>query len=174
MRSSSRTLASRAPKGSSRSKHLGPRRQRPRQGHPLALAARELRRVTAGVAGKLDQLEQLVDPCFDLGLGKLPHLQAERDVLADRHVAEQRVVLEDEPDAPLLHRQLRRVLAGQLDAAGVGRLQPGDDPQDRALARSRRPQQGDELPGRHLERDVLHRLEGAIPLREILYLDAHG
>ena len=83
-------------------------------------------------------------------------------------------MLEDEADAALLHRQPGRVLAGQLDAAGVGRLQPGDDPQDRALARARRAQQGDELAGRDLERDVLHGLERAVPLREVLHLDAHG
>ena len=103
--------------------HLGPRRERPRQGDPLPLAAGELRRVAVGVAGELHQLQQLVDPGLDLGPGQLPHLQAEGDVLAHGHVAEQGVVLEDEADAPLLDRQVGGVLAGELDAAGVGRLQ---------------------------------------------------
>ena len=83
-------------------------------------------------------------------------------------------MLEDEADAPLLDREPGGVLAGEDHAAGVGRLEAGDDPQDRALARTRGAQEGDELAGDDLERDVLDRLEGAIALGEVLHFDAHG
>ena len=83
-------------------------------------------------------------------------------------------MLKDEADAAMLNRHGRRVLAGQLDSARVGRLQPGDDPQDRALARARWSQQGHELAGGNLERDVVDRLKCPVPLREIAHGDGHG
>ena len=91
-----------------------------------------------------------------------------------RHVAEQGIVLEHEADAPLLNGQPGRVFPGEHDAPCVGRFEPGDDPQDRALARTRGAEKGDELAGHDLERDVLHGLKGAIPLGEVLHFDAHG
>ena len=139
--------------------HLGPRCQCPRQRHPLALAAGKLRGISGGVAAQLDQVQQGVDPLADLGLRDLPHLQAERDVLSNRHVAEERVMLEDEPDASMLNRHGRRIFAGQLDRARLGRFQAGDDPQDRALAGTGRPEQSDELPGGNVKGDVVHRLK---------------
>ena len=61
VRSSSRTLESRAPKGSSRSRTFGRGGGRA-SATPGPLAPRKLSRVTVGIAMKLDQLEQLVDP----------------------------------------------------------------------------------------------------------------
>ena len=79
-------------------------RERPREAHPLALAAGELRRVALREPVELDELEQLVHALRDLGLGALADLQAEGDVVVDRHVLERGVVLEDEADAALLRR----------------------------------------------------------------------
>ena len=104
--------------------HLGPRRQGPRQRHPLPLAAGELRGIARGISGELHQVQQLVDPGADLGPRQLAHLQPERDVVADGHVPEQGIVLEDETDAPPLDRDGRGVLAGQLDRA-ASRRSPG-------------------------------------------------
>ena len=107
---------------------LRPRRQGPGQGHALPLAAGELRRESLGIAGELDEVQQLVDPLADLNALEACrlHLQPERDVLADRHVPEQRVMLEDEPDAPPLDGEIGGVLPRQLDLARVGPFQPGD------------------------------------------------
>ena len=44
-------------------------RQRPRQRHALALATRELRGIAVAQVHQPDQLEQLVHPRRDLGLG---------------------------------------------------------------------------------------------------------
>jgi len=49
-------------------------------------------------------------------------------------VAEQRVVLEDESHAALTDVHAGGVLASEKHAAGIGRLQPGDDAQQRGLA----------------------------------------
>ena len=69
---------------------------------------------------EVHQLEQLVDPGADLGLGPLADLEAERDVAATRHVLERGVVLEHEADVALLRRQVGGVDALDLDRAGVG------------------------------------------------------
>ena len=74
----------------------------------------------------------------DLGVARAPrprpHAQAEGDVLEHRHVPEERVVLEDEADRPVPRVRAGRILALEDDRTGVGRLEPGDDPQQRRLA----------------------------------------
>ena len=87
--------------------HLRVDGERAGQRHPLALAAGELGRVAVLEAVQPDDLEQLVDAALDLGLGPLADRQAERDVVAHRHVLERRVVLEDEADAALLREDSR-------------------------------------------------------------------
>ena len=119
----------------------------------MALAAGELVGIAVGEAEKLHQVEKFLDTRPDhfprwLGTGQL---KPERDVLTDRHMSKQRIMLKDESDPATLDRQMRGRLAGQLDFSGVGGLEAGDDPQDRALARTRGTQERDELPLGHLE-----------------------
>ena len=71
---------------------------------------------------------------LDLLLRPLPHCQPERDVVANRHVLEGGVVLEDEADVALLRLQRGGVVARQQDLSGVRRLEPGDDPKQRRLS----------------------------------------
>ncbi|KAG0926323.1 hypothetical protein G6F31_018430 [Rhizopus arrhizus] len=73
------------------------------------------------------------------------HTQAEGDVLEHRHVLEQRIVLEYEADLTLAHIDRGGVFAGEQHTAGIGRLQPRDDAQQRGLAAAGRPQQRHEL-----------------------------
>src|SRR4029079_1638884 len=54
--------------------------------------------IVVGPPGDLHQLQQLVDTLADVGARALAHLQPEGDVLADGHVLERGVVLEDEAD----------------------------------------------------------------------------
>ncbi len=103
-----------------------------------------------------------------------PHAQAEGDVLEDAHVAEQRVVLEDEADAAVARAALGRVLAVEEHVAGVGELESGDDAQQRRLARARRPEQRDQLAFLHLEVHRAQRGEGAETLGDAACFDAHA
>ena len=87
--------------------HLGLDGQGAGQGHALALAARELGRVALAEVGQAHQLEQLVHPGLDLGLGAVADLEAEGHVAPHREVAERRVVLEAEADAAAARRRVR-------------------------------------------------------------------
>ena len=98
--------------------HLRLGRERAREPHPLPLAAR--RAAPGSGAPKLwswTSSSSSSTRSRDLGLRPLADLQAERDVVADGHVLERGVVLEDEADVALLRRERRRVLPGEEDLA---------------------------------------------------------
>ena len=126
--------------------HLGLNGQRPGQGHALALAARELRRVALAEVGQAHQLEQLVDAGLDLGLGAVADLEPEGHVAPHGEVAERRVVLEAEPDAAAARRRVGQVLALNADDAAVGRVEAGDDAQQRRLATAARAEERRQRP----------------------------
>ena len=106
-------------------------------------------------------MEQLVDPGLDLGLRGFPHPHPEGDVFKHAHVAEEGVVLEHEAHFPLSGVAVGDVGTVLRDPAGVGPLEPRDDPQERRLPRSRGPEERQERPLGDVERDVVERLEGA-------------
>ena len=147
-------------------------RQRAGKRDPLALPTRKLVGVAVGERGQLDQLQQLVHPRALVGLRRVAHPEPERDVLPDGHVPEQRVVLEHEPEPPLLRRLVRVLLAVDPDAAAVGLFEPGDHPQHRALARAARPEQRRDVAVVRLEADVVHGGERAEALGQVLDDDA--
>ena len=77
--------------------------ERPGERHALPLAAGELRREAVAKAGELHQLEKLERRACGLRSppGAAPRgrtLQAEGDIVENRHMAEQRIVLEHEAD----------------------------------------------------------------------------
>ena len=152
-------------------------RERAGQRDALALAAGQLARVAAGQPVELHQIQQFLDPRADRGLvladrARL-HPQAERDVLEHRHVAEQRVMLKHEADMALAGAVRQRVLAVERNLAGVGPVQPGDDPQQRGLARARRPEQRQQLAIGDLEVDIVERGKRAEFLHDILDFNRH-
>ena len=85
----------------------GPVDERPGERDALPLAARELARLAPLVALEADHPERLADPPPALGLGHLADHEAVGDVVADRHVGEQRVVLEDGVDVTIEGRRVR-------------------------------------------------------------------
>ena len=85
----------------------------------LALAAGELLRLAVEELVELDGLGRLLDAALDLRLGDLAQLQAEREVLADRHVRVERVALEDHRDVAILRRDV--VDDAVADPEGAGR-----------------------------------------------------
>ena len=105
--------------------------------------------------------EFLVEDAVDAGGHVVPgepaHRERERDVLGDRHVREQRVVLEDGVDVAPVGRQPGHVLPVELDEARGGLLEAADHAQRCRLAAAGRPQQGEELAVAHLEVDVVDR-----------------
>ena len=92
------------------------------------------------------------------------------DVLLRGHVREEAVRLEDHPHVALVGRRPRDVLAVDDDAARVGLVEAGDEAQRRRLAAAARPEQRHELAGLEREVDPLqrgHRPEGAPELLEL-------
>ena len=117
----------------------GPVDERPGEGDALALAARELAGLAPLVAARGGPSRSAsATRAAALGLGDLADHQPVADVVADGHVREQRVVLEDGVDVAL-ERRLACVtsLAVEQDPALGRQLEAGDHPQRRRLARAR-------------------------------------
>ena len=144
-----------------------------RERHALPLPARELRGVPVAERLELDELEQPVDPLADLGPRPLAHLQAERDVLAHVHVLERRVVLEDEPDVPLLRRERRGVLPESSTSPWSGPSRPAMIRSSVDLPDPLGPSKRGERPALDLERDVVERDEVAEALGDVADDDRH-
>ena len=161
------------PEGLVEEKHGRIDRERTGQPHPLPLPAGELGGIALRETLELDELQELVDPLLDLGLGPLPDLQAERHVVVHGHVLEGGVVLEDEADAAFLRRAAGDVLVVDEDGALVGRLEPGDDPQQRGLAAAARTEERRQRSGPDLHGDVVERDEVVEALRDAPDRDRH-
>jgi hypothetical protein len=157
--------------------HVGLDRQRARQRDALPLSPGKLRRVAIGKCLELHQLQQLSHAPRDLGVpgAHAPgtHPKAERDVLEDAHVAEERVVLEDEPHVSFAHALGRGVAIGDAYGSRVWRFQSRDHAEERRLARSRRTEQRNKLAAFDPEAHVGHGGMAAVPLAHGLDLDAH-
>ncbi len=110
-RSCLRTWASSAPKGSSSSSTRGSTASARARATRWRWPPESWFGIAVGHAVELHQLQQVVDLAVDdlARRADAPrlHAQAEGDVLEDGHVPEQRVVLEHEPDAALLHASCR-------------------------------------------------------------------
>ena len=97
--------------------------------------------------------------------GDLLAAQPEGDVLVDRQVREQRVVLEDRVDVALVGRQPGDVLALELDRALGRLLEAADHPQRRGLAAAARAEEAEELAVADLEVDVVDGEEALVGVR---------
>src|SRR5208282_1012948 len=152
--------------------------ERARESDALALAAGELRRVAIGKKVELHEFQQFMHAPRDHGLvGALAprnHAHPESDVFEHRHVAEQRVVLKYETDLALANLDGAGVLAMEQHLARVGRLEPSDYPEQRGLARTRQPEQRDQLAGFDMQVDIVNRNELAELLGYVSELDTHA
>ena len=138
--------------------------ERPRQRHALLLTARELSRVARLEAREVDLAQPFVEPRRDLGRPELPQLEAVGDVVRDRHVGPERVVLEHHADVPLVRRQPVHHAVAEADLARVGLVEAGHEPQQRRLAAARRAQEREQLAVIDGEVGPIHRGDGAEPL----------
>ena len=96
------------------------------QRDPLLLTAGEFRGKALRDVRQPDQVEEFRDPRVDPIAGNFALDQAEADVLADRQMREQRVVLEHHADRAFLRRQAGHVVAADQQAAGGWLHEAGD------------------------------------------------
>ena len=96
--------------------------------------------------------------CLGLAFGASDALDLEAvgDVLADRHVGKEGVVLKHRVDVALVGRNAFGRFAENLDMTLVGLLEAGDQPQARGLARARRAEHGEELALCDVEGHAVH------------------
>ncbi len=116
--------------------------QRASQRDTLAFAARQFGRTTVRLVGELNGGQQVLRAF--VAFVRRPVTERGSNVAECRHVREERVLLEDEPDATLVcrtpatgRRVHPHVAANRHDTAAVS-VQPRDRAQDRRLAAARR------------------------------------
>jgi hypothetical protein len=91
----------------------------------------------------------------------------------DRHVLEQRVVLEHEADLALACRNARDVAAVEGHPAVVDLGESGDGAQQRALAAAARPEQHEEFAGLDAEGHVVDDRRRLVPFRHLIECNRH-
>ena len=139
--------------------------------HPLPLAARELRRAPVEQVAEMENVARLSDPGVDLGLRALGDLEGKAEVLAHAHVRVERVGLEHHGDVARAGRQVVDDLAADPDRACGNLLEPGDHPQRRRLAATRRTHQRDEFAVGDRKIDRPHRFDSAVALDQLFERD---
>jgi hypothetical protein len=97
-------------------------------GHALLLASGQLARQALVHAFEGHQLEQFLAAGTALGRLRAPDAQREFDVVGHRHVAEQRVVLEHEPDPAVTRAHVGYVAPVQGDSPVIDAGEAGDGP----------------------------------------------
>src|SRR5829696_6443033 len=156
-----RSLASRAPSGSSSSSTDGLRTSALASATrccwpPDSWAGRQLGRPAPLQALELDEGKGLGDPPLGLALVDVLEPQPEGDVVGHVEEREQGVALEDGVDLALVGRGAGHVGPVEQDAAVGGLLEPGDQSQGGRLAAARGAEQGEELAPWHLQVDAVH------------------
>jgi len=131
--------------------------QRARDAYALAHAARELRRIARGEIGEAHETQYVTNAGVSLVPRQRRAAQPERDVVLDVEPWQRRVLLEDDADA--VGRFSRDGLALERDAALGRRGQSGDDLEQRRLAATRRPDDGEELAASELEIERAERVQ---------------
>ena len=155
-----RVWASRLERGSSSRSRVGRRtRARPRATRwrwpPERAAGRRSRQ---GVSSRSCAASRT--RLVDFRPGEMPDLQAEGEVVIDRHVGVEGVVLEDHGDVAVLRGQVVDDLAGEGDGARGGLLQAGDEAQGGGLAAARGADQDEEFLVLNDEAGVVHGAKG--------------
>ena len=120
----------------------------------LLLAARELARLAVHHRGQTHEINRGLRLDLALRLVDALHLEAERDVIQNRLVREQRVMLEHRGDRAIGRRDAVHQLAVDRDGAAGRIVMAGDHAQRRRLATARRTEEDDILAVRNLEVDV--------------------
>ena len=146
-------------------------------GDALHLAARQPGRRIGQLGVDAQQLGNGANPPLDLVLRQAAggRAQRERQVVEHREVGIERVLLKDEGDVAGRRRCRGHVMAGDGDSAGIGPLEPGDQPQGGGLAGPGRAEQHDELAVADRQAEIADRDDLAEPLGDpVEYHLSHG
>ena len=152
--------------------HGGLADDRPAERDALPLAAGQLLGLAVEQLLQLEDPGRLADPPLDLRLGDLAQLQAEGEVVADRHVRVERVALEHHRDVAVLGRDVVDDLVADAQLALGDLLEPRDHPQAGRLPAPRRPDEHHELAVTDLEVEVRHGDHLAVSLEHVI--ERHG
>ena len=114
-----------------------------------------------GHRGHLYQRQHLFHRGGDFRLWAVLHRQAEPDVLGDRQMREQRIILKDCIHRAPVRRQGQKILAAQTDLARRGVDEARNGTQERGLAAARRAKEREELIGADVDRHPIQRDKGA-------------
>ena len=137
------------------------------QGEALAHAEREGAHLLPALVGEPDDLEGLVGP---VAPGEAP-LDAQRlDVLPGGEIEAERRDVDEGARAAALPVQARGP-PEQRELAGAGARQAGEQPDERRLAGAVLTHEAVDLPGPHLDRHVVERLEAPVGLAQPLRSD---
>ena len=134
----------------------------PAHGDALPLSAGEQRRTALQQRVEPERRRHLPHAAGPLRPRDAPKLEAEAEVLLDRHLRVERVVLEDHRNVAVARSELRDVPVADHDAALRHLLQAGDHPKQRRLAAAGRSDEDHELAVVDVEG---HRVEGSDAVR---------
>ena len=143
-----------------------------RHRYALLLPTGELARISSFVARQPNQGQYGLSLRGDLRLVHLAHLQREGDVLSDRHVREEGVVLENHADVATVRRHRRNRIFININFARGRDLEASQHHQRRRLAGTRRSQERNELARSDVERDVIDGGNGAVAFFDAIKKDA--
>ena len=113
---------------------LRARRHGAAERHALLLSPGKLMGFALSQTVELDHVEHAPGSLLDFGSRPPEPPHPERDVLGDRHVGKERVLLKDGVHRPAVGRQSLDLLAVEKDRAGGHVLEPRDHPQQGGLA----------------------------------------
>jgi hypothetical protein len=135
----------------------------------LALSAREVRRLALEKVCQLEGGGNLLDAPTHLVVRDVPQPQRERDVLVDRQMRVERVVLEHHPEVPVPGGLFVHAFAADVEVSLRDVEQADDHVQQRRLSGARRTDENHEFAVGNFEADVVDRgVVLAVALRQVL------
>ena len=128
-------------------------------GDPLALSARQCRRLTVEQRLQLQGLCYFTDALRALGLALSRKLHREGYVLEHSHMRIQGIILKDHRNIPVLRRQILYILSTNAQGSAADLLQPRDHAQGCRFSASRRANENEELAIVYRQAKILDCLE---------------
>ena len=141
---------------------------RPAERDALPLAAGQLFRLAIEKLVEAEDRGCGGDPLLDVGLGDLPQLQAERHVVADRHVRVERIALEHHRDIAILRRDVVDDALADPERAVADLLEAGDHPEAGRLAATGRSDEHHEFAICDFEVEIVDREDVTIFLGDMV------